>query len=308
MSVWNIKTIYYIDSENVGDSWIELLNTLDPTTCRVLVFYTKHSPRMAYAQAIQLMNAAGKPEFLECHEGSNGLDFQLVSYLGYELHADCSKEMVIVSKDTGFDAVVHFWQERGMNVKRLPLSNNLAVASKSVEAKASEENSMSEDTAVIINCLGKKNLHYINLAFTHFFGEKKGRNLYLQMKKQKFAVPPADWTREEKMEHFLALVMAHAPVSRTALALCRISCSRTWWKRTIPCKACWTRPTARRGPSFTRFSSPSTRFSSRSKHNKDSKRGATSRASLIIQGNIAARYFRNHDKSTFRSACHAWQI
>ena len=47
----------------------------------------------------------------------------------------------------------------------------------------------------------------------HFFGEKKGRNLYLQMKKQKFAVPPADWTREEKMEHFLALVMAHAPVS-----------------------------------------------------------------------------------------------
>ena len=127
------------------------------------------------------------------HEGSNGLDFQLVSYLGYELHADCSKEMVIVSKDTGFDAVVHFWQERGMNVKRLPLSNNLAVASKPVEAKASEENSMSEDAAVIINCLGKKNLHYINLAFTHFFGEKKGRNLYLQMKKQKFAVPPADW-------------------------------------------------------------------------------------------------------------------
>ena len=176
MSVWNIKTIYYIDSENVGDSWIELLNTLDPTTCRVLVFYTKHSPRMAYAQAIQLMNAAGKPEFLECHEGSNGLDFQLVSYLGYELHADCSKEMVIVSKDTGFDAVVHFWQERGMNVKRLPLSNNLAVASKSVEAKASEENSMPEDAAVIINCLGKKNLHYINLAFTHFFGEKKGRD------------------------------------------------------------------------------------------------------------------------------------
>ena len=49
-----------------------------------------------------------------------------------------------------------------------------------------EENSMSEDAAVIINCLGKKNLHYINLAFTHFFGEKKGRNLYLQMKKQMF--------------------------------------------------------------------------------------------------------------------------
>ena len=75
MSVWNIKTIYYIDSENVGDSWIELLNTLDPTTCRVLVFYTKHSPRMAYAQAIQLMNAAGyDAATLGNHEFDYGMD------------------------------------------------------------------------------------------------------------------------------------------------------------------------------------------------------------------------------------------
>ena len=114
-----MEKIYYIDSENVGDSWIELLDELTQLDSRLIVFYTKHSPRMTYQQTIQLMNSANKPEFIECHEGSNALDFQLVSYLGYELCADRTKEMIIVSKDTGFDAVVHFWQERGMQVKRV---------------------------------------------------------------------------------------------------------------------------------------------------------------------------------------------
>ena len=54
--------IYYIDSENVGDSWIDLL---EETNCRFLVFYTGHSPRIAYPQAIQLMNATNKPEFVD---------------------------------------------------------------------------------------------------------------------------------------------------------------------------------------------------------------------------------------------------
>ena len=83
MSVWNIKTIYYIDSENVGDSWIELLNTLDSHYLQSSCSFTP-SIRHAWPtrRRFSSMNAAGKPEFLECHEGSNGLDFQLVSLSG----------------------------------------------------------------------------------------------------------------------------------------------------------------------------------------------------------------------------------
>lgn len=123
-----MEKIYYIDSENVGDSWIELLDELTQLDSRLIVFYTKHSPRMTYQQTIQLMNSANKPEFIECHEGSNALDFQLVSYLGYELCADRTKEMIIVSKDTGFDAVVHFWQERGMQDQKSPYPKSAARA------------------------------------------------------------------------------------------------------------------------------------------------------------------------------------
>ena len=61
-----------------------------------------------------------------------------------------------------------------MNVKRLPLSNNLAVASKSVEAKASGRNNMSEDAAVIINCLGKK-ICTTSTSRSRTFREKKAK-------------------------------------------------------------------------------------------------------------------------------------
>lgn len=119
-----METIYFIDSENVGDSWIELLDKAENEKDRFLVFYTGHSPRIAYPQAIQLLNAVCKPEFIECHEGNNGLDFQLVSYLGYELHADCTKEMIIVSNDTGFDAAVFFLERtRNEGKESAPLKN-----------------------------------------------------------------------------------------------------------------------------------------------------------------------------------------
>ena len=163
-----MATIYYIDSENVGDSWIELL---DHTDSRFLVFYTGHSPRIAYPQAIRLVDAISKPEFIECYEGNNGLDFQLISYLGYEIHADNTNEMIIVSNDTGFDAAVHFWVDRGINVKRVPHSNVLSTHSKETIMPVSDDEYITSSSSVemsdkvfgidknelytIINCIGR---------------------------------------------------------------------------------------------------------------------------------------------------------
>ena len=108
---------YYVDSENVGENWIDLL--IEEEESDFLIFYTGHSPRIDYEHAINLMNAKKKPEFIHCYEGNNALDFQLVSYLGYHLRSEETKEIIIVSNDTGFDAVVNFWSERGMNIMRL---------------------------------------------------------------------------------------------------------------------------------------------------------------------------------------------
>ena len=218
-----MAAIYYIDSENVGDSWIELLNDSDS---RFIVFYTGHSPRIAYPQAIQLVNAANKPEFIECHEGNNGLDFQLVTYLGYEIHADHSNEMIIVSNDTGFDAAVLFWTDRGMNVRRVPRSNasNSQPIEKTVPVSGDENVTISSSVKVaekiggadkrelytIVNCIGAGNPSYIHLAFVHFYGNKNGENIYKCLKKEKFAVPPVQWTKDTRMKKFIELIIRYA--------------------------------------------------------------------------------------------------
>lgn len=215
-----MAVIYYIDSENVGDSWIELL---DDSDSRFIVFYTGHSPRIAYPQAIKLMNAANKPEFIECHEGNNGLDFQLVSYLGYELHADNSNEMIIVSNDTGFDAAVLFWTDRGMNVRRVPRSNasnsqpiekmdpvsdeEMVTKSSSVEVPEKISGIDKRELYTIINCIGATDPSYIHLALIHFYGNKNGENIYKCLKKEKFAAPPVQWSKETRMKKLIELII-----------------------------------------------------------------------------------------------------
>lgn len=185
-----MSKIYFVDSENVGDAWIDLL-LADPNGT-FLIFYTSHSPRIDYEHAIALMNAKNKPKFIRCYEGSNALDFQLVSYLGYQLRSKNTDEMVIVSNDTGFDAVVHFWSEQNRAITRLTSSNIPTPEIKTEptpvsEEKAAPSSSVDTDTEqtvsgvdlrelyTIINCVGSKESSYIHLAYVHFYGIKKRR-------------------------------------------------------------------------------------------------------------------------------------
>ena len=225
-----MATIYYIDSENVGDTWIELLVQPNNSDSRFIVFYTGHSPRIAYPQAIQLMNATNKPEFIVCHEGNNGLDFQLVTYLGYELHANNSNEMIIVSNDTGFDTAILFWTERGMNVKRVPRSNNsnsqptqnltpvsddvTVTCLSSVEVTETVSGVNKEELYTIINCIGKNNPSSIHLAFVHFYGNKNGENIYKHMKNERFVAPKVQWTKETKLKKLIELIITHSNIAK----------------------------------------------------------------------------------------------
>lgn len=216
-----MAAIYYIDSENVGDNWIWLL---DDSDSRFIVFYTGHSPRIAYPQVIQLLNAANKPEFIECYEGSNGLDFQLVTYLGYEIHADNSNEMIIVSNDTGFDAAVLFWRDRGMNIKRVPCSNasisqpiekNIPVSDdkiitvlSSVEEVEKIDEAVKKELYTIVNCIGAEELVYIHQTLKHFYGIN-GENYYKFLKKEQFAVPAVQWRKKTRMKKLIELIIEY---------------------------------------------------------------------------------------------------
>ena len=227
-----MSKIYFVDSENVGDAWIDLL-LADPNGT-FLIFYTSHSPRIDYEHAIALMNAKNKPKFIRCYEGSNALDFQLVSYLGYQLRSKNTDEMVIVSNDTGFDAVVHFWSEQNRAITRLTSSNIPTPEIKTEptpvsEEKATPSSSVDTDTEqtvsgvdlkelyTIINCVSSKESSYIHLAYVHFYGIKKGEDLYKYMRQEKFAAPSVSWKKETRFKKFCELIFKYCNTTDTEI-------------------------------------------------------------------------------------------
>ena len=124
---------FLVDSENVNDNWLMLFDMADEDD-EIVVFYTKKSPHMSYMSVIRLIeNNKINIRFEECYEGTNALDFQLVSYMGYLMGCGgaCSEnecdaasaetgadEYIIMSNDTGYDPAVRFWKDKGFAVRR----------------------------------------------------------------------------------------------------------------------------------------------------------------------------------------------
>ena len=109
---------YLIDSENVGDFWIPLLE-LPAEEAELIVFYTKNSPHMSYDSLIKLKESDRKVTFIKCYEGTNALDFQLCSELGFLIASNEGDDFIIVTNDTGYDAAVKYWRRKEYSVKRI---------------------------------------------------------------------------------------------------------------------------------------------------------------------------------------------
>lgn len=111
------RKVYLVDTENVGTAWKELLEIGDRN--RILLFYTAKSPYISYPDLDYIRKYADAFEMIECYPGKNGLDFQMVSYLGYLLKSAPKSEYILFTNDNGFDAVVKFWTDRDIRVSRM---------------------------------------------------------------------------------------------------------------------------------------------------------------------------------------------
>lgn len=186
-----MKKIYFIDSENVGDNWISLLDTVKASD-EILVFYTANSPHIKYKSAKNLMKSKNEVTFIECYKGSNALDFQLCTELG--MHADNASNVkfVIVSNDKGFDAAVKYCKDRNIIVTRINGSACLPKKNTDEEARVivkSEDEAIKAEPAAkaasgtsddlakeILYIIGKNNLNDLHTALKLIFGEKKGKS------------------------------------------------------------------------------------------------------------------------------------
>lgn len=133
------KTVYLVDTENVGTVWKDLLVEKAPND-RILLFYTDNSPHISYPDLELIIKHPDKFEMIKCNQGKNGLDFQLVSYLGYLLKSAAKTNYVIISNDVGYDAVTKFWIEREYSVSRQNVNNILQAKKKAAASSKKSTN------------------------------------------------------------------------------------------------------------------------------------------------------------------------
>ncbi len=109
--------MYLIDTENVRSVWTLLLDNMTEQD-KIYVFFTMNSGNVSYENLNGILSSGKQVELMECFTGKNGLDFQLVSYLGYLLKENGTAEYIIISDDGGYDAALKFWEKKGMKVSR----------------------------------------------------------------------------------------------------------------------------------------------------------------------------------------------
>lgn len=192
-----MKKVYLVDSENVGDVWVPLL-AASRAEDLVLIFYTQNSPHMNYETLRLLKETQKEPVFVKCFEGNNALDFQLVTELGYRLREDKNCDFVIVSNDTGFDAVTRYWNERKMSVSRLSGADCVKQLSDKETHEKTPKTSKAQKTTKtqqlpkenrtdamvkqLCSCIGKDKLTVFHNALVAFFGKNAGKTLYQSVK------------------------------------------------------------------------------------------------------------------------------
>ena len=114
-----MTTVYLLDTENIGRSWIPFAEAHPEN--KYCLFCTENSPTVPLASVKNLFAVMDSLEFVQCYTGPNALDFQLVSSLGFFCANDVKKEnkYIIVSKDTGYDAIIRFWKDRGYDISKV---------------------------------------------------------------------------------------------------------------------------------------------------------------------------------------------
>lgn len=112
-----IETYYLIDYENVHSDGLSGCKNLGKSN-HIVIFFTKNARNIDMSEISNHGNA--ELEMIEAPVGKQSADMHIVSYLGFlagKLGQNCNA--IIVSKDTDFDNVIKFWNEKtGIKVSR----------------------------------------------------------------------------------------------------------------------------------------------------------------------------------------------
>lgn len=180
------RNVYLVDTENVGTSWKILLEKKTKND-KIYLFYTENSPHISYADMLEIVQYPNAFEAISCHTGKNALDFQLASYLGFLVKSAPKTQYCIFAKDTGYDALVSFWSEKGYSVHRV---NAVSLEQqKKEETKSKAQNTSlaiidDQDAKIVRDILARNHEELLDIhnELVRTFGVEKGRIIYKQLK------------------------------------------------------------------------------------------------------------------------------
>lgn len=201
---------YLVDVENVANNWVDFVSGGEQA--KVFLFFSVPSPNLTYGDLATILGKCPNIRCFQCASGSNALDFQLVSYLGYLLAAaTVCDQFVILSNDKGYDSVCNFWGQRGFRVERIgtkPAEKAVSPAPKKPPEPQQTDPVKPPEPAdirqqcidIVRNCLPQNekecsadifavleknktaNLQVVYQTFVKTYGQKRGLDLYKKVK------------------------------------------------------------------------------------------------------------------------------
>lgn len=234
MNEEKIPTIYLVDSENVNDVWIRLVTNMEEQD-EILVFYTEKSPHMSYEKVIELTRLSDRPiRWIKCVEGSNALDFQLVTELGALVATEPGHAFVIVSNDNGFDAAVKYWTQREKDVRRMKSAECRQFCRRHADKAKPAADQLSPDAALmqdeedtseqifayladveqLSRSIQMSKLTLFHDAFVCMFDQETGDAIYYYMKEHKEELEGLSENylpkRKARLKNYFQMALAHA--------------------------------------------------------------------------------------------------
>lgn len=197
------KIFYLIDTENVGDRWLEMADGLKKSE-KLIAFYTENHSKLLEKFLVKHVN---DPRFvwLESASGNNALDYQLVGVLSYLITKYPAAEYHIFSNDHGYQKSIDFWKNKGIDIRQdvfeidKPKKKKKKKA-KNVKVKAAQEAafemplpaapvqggwSREEGMREVARAVAVSDLAGWNSMMAALFGQKEGRECYLKFREDK---------------------------------------------------------------------------------------------------------------------------
>lgn len=247
MSLFGNKTIYFIDSENVNDNWIDTIPEIKKSD-EIKVFYTEKSTNVSYEKFSKIADGGASLNWIKCFTGQNALDFQLVTDLGYSVAKGVKDTFVIISNDKGYDAVVNYWVVKGINISRVgvemesPKKQKRRVATKvkavkkvALKKETKKRESDKQNNKEVANspkslwkrkpssemgyveavgrCISVKDLGNYHMVLTNLFGQEVGTKYYHMIKDDNEIKAKVSKTyitnREQRLDYLVRIFLSY---------------------------------------------------------------------------------------------------